>query len=207
MKVVIFGSTGSIGCHLTQQALDQGHTVTAFARSPEKLESLKAPNLHLFTGDVLEPDAVSAAIEGQDVVLCALGAGRRGKVRARGTEHIIKAMERHGVKRLICQTTLGCGESWGNLNFFWKRIMFGWFIKEAFQDHELQEKHIKQSNLEWTIIRPAAFTNAFKRDYKHGFSTLEPSLSLKIGRADVADFMLQQIQQTEYLRKTPALSY
>lgn len=208
MRLIIFGSTGTIGKKLVQQALEQGHTVTAFARNADKLNDVRHPNLTIYQGDVFDFQAVEKAVRGHDAVLCALGAGRQGKVRSEGTRNIIRAMESTGVKRLICQTTLGAGDSQGNLNFFWKRIMFGWFLKDAFLDHEIQEKYILDSPLNWTIVRPAAFTDGVVTgNYQHGFSANNKSIKLKISRADVADFMLKQLTSEEYLRKTPGLSY
>lgn len=208
MKVIIFGSTGTIGRQLVLQSLQLGHQVTAFARTKEKLADIEHANLNVVEGDVLDFTSVSIAVTGNDVVFCALGAGRKGRVRSEGTHNIIKAMEAAGIKRLICQTTLGAGDSKGNLNFFWKRIMFGWFLKEAYLDHELQEKYIKASSLDWTIVRPAAFTDGkLTGQYKHGFSADDQSIKLKISRPDVALFMLMQLNSLIYLKKTPALSY
>lgn len=208
MKAIIFGATGTIGKQLVLQSLAQGHLVTAFVRDPAKLSGILHPNLQFAKGDVLDYASVEKAIKDQDVVLCALGSGRKGTVRSQGTANIVKAMEAAGHKRLICQTTLGCGDSWQTLNFFWKRIMFGWFIKEAFQDHELQEKIIKNSSLDWTIIRPSAFIDGpVTGNYKHGFSTADKNMKLKISRADVAFFMLSQLTDFTYLKQTPALSY
>ncbi len=207
MKVVIFGSTGSIGRQLVHQALAQGHTVTAFTRHPSKIERQHA-NLHVVQGDVMEPAAVEQAVQGQEAVLCALGAGRQGTVRSEGTRNIIRAMENVGVRRLICQTTLGVGDSQGNLNFFWKYIMFGLFLRPAFVDHVRQEKDIQQSHLDWTIIRPSAFTDGdLTGEYRHGFPASDKTTKLKISRADVADFMLQQLVSSAYLHQTPGLSY
>ncbi len=206
-KIIIFGSTGTVGKHLVEQALEQGHLVTAFTRNKTKLET-KHQNLTIVEGDVLNSTHVKNAIEGHDTVMCTLGAGRKGVIRSLGTLNIIKGMQATGVKKLICQSTLGAGDSVNNLNFFWKRIMFGWFLKEAYEDHQLQEKHVRESNLDWTIIRPAAFTDGPKTGkYKHGFNTNDKSISLKIARADVADFMLKQLSNTNYQFSTPGLSY
>jgi putative NADH-flavin reductase len=208
MRLIIFGSTGSIGQQLVLQALSLGHTVTAFARSKSKLQDIDHDHLTIYEGDVLDPASVEKAVKGHDAVLCALGAGRKGCVRSEGTRNIIRAMEKAGVKRLICESTLGAGDSKGNLNFFWKYIMFGWFLKEAYADHELQEKYVKASALDWTIVRPAAFTDGKATgNYQHGFSSNDKSLKLKISRADVAMFMLMQLTTNEYMRKTPGLSY
>ena len=119
MKVTIFGSTGSIGIQLVKQSLEDGHTVTAFVRDPSKLD-IQHNNLRIVQGDVMDVSSIEKAVQGQDVVLCSLGAGLKGSVRAEGTKNIIRAMEKAGVRRFICQSTLGVGDSWNNLNFFWK---------------------------------------------------------------------------------------
>lgn len=206
MKVLIFGATGSVGRQLVAQALAQ-HTVTAFTRTPAKLETVH-PNLQIVEGDVLDHASVERAVKGQEAVLCSLGAGRKGTVRAEGTRIIIQAMERAGVKRFICQTTLGVGESRGNLNFFWRRVVFGLILRPAFLDHVQQEDYVKRSNLEWTLVRPAAFTNGDRTGcYQHGFAPTQKRLELNISRADVANFMLKQLTDDIYLCKTPGLSY
>ncbi len=208
MKLIIFGATGTVGKQIVLQALSLGYTVTAFVRNKNKIDDINHEQLTIYEGDVLNPSAVEKAVQSHDAVFCALGAGRKGKVRSEGTINIIRAMEKAGIKRFICQTTLGAGDSKGNLNFFWKYIMFGWFLKEAYADHELQEKYIQASTLDWTIVRPAAFTDGKATgNYQHGFSPSEKSVALKISRADVAMFMLTQLNSDEYLRKSPGLSY
>lgn len=207
MKIIVFGSTGSIGTHLIKQALEAGHIVTAFARDPAKLP-IRHPNLSITKGDIMDATSVQKAVKGHDAVLCAIGAGRKGTVRSQGTQHIIQAMEQSGVKRLVCETTLGAGDSRGNLNFVWKYIMFGLLLREAYKDHEMQETYIMRSSLDWTIVRPAAFTDGPHTGiYQHGFSPTAKNITLKISRADVADFMLRQLNENQYLRKTPGLSY
>ena len=208
MKLIIFGATGTIGKRLVEDALEKNYQVTAFSRHMTKLDSFENKNLIKHKGNVFNKTEVNNTIKGMDAVVIVLGSGRKGRVRAEGTLNIINAMKQNKVKRLICQSTLGVGNSNENLNFFWKNIMFGWFLKSAFLDHELQEQHVKNSGLNWTIVRPAAFINGEKTGaYKHGFDATEKSLSLKISRADVSDFLLQQIHSDKYLLKTPGLSY
>lgn len=207
MKIAIFGATGRVGRETVKQALENGYSVTAFVRDPGKL-SVEHPNLRFVEGDVLSSEPVKKAVQGQDAVLCILGAGSKGNVRAEGTRNIIRAMEKAGVKRLICQSSLGVGDSRGTLNFWWKYIMFGLLLRAAYADHERQEKFVIQSDLDWTIIRPAAFTDGpHTGNYKHGFPGTAEGLTLKISRADVADFLLKQLRDDSYLRKTPGLSY
>lgn len=209
MKLIIFGATGGTGRQVVQQALEQGHTVTAFARNPLKL-NIEHNNLRILTGDVMNLDSVEKAVQGQDAVVCVLGAGQNmtSKIRSQGTEQIIKAMEKANIQRLICQSTLGAGDSWENLNFFWKYIMFGFLLRKPFADHQKQEAYVKQSHLDWTIIRPGAFVEGERTGhYRHGFPGNDKTSQLKISRADIADFILKQLEDNSYLHQTPALSY
>lgn len=207
MKVIIFGATGTVGKELVKQALEKGYDVTAFVRNPEKLQNGDHPNLSICKGDVLNAGEVENGLKDQDVVLCALGDGRAGKVRALGTKNIIEGMNKTGQKRLICQTTLGMGESYGNLNFLWKHIMFGFLLRKAFQDHKFQEQDILKSNLDYTIVRPSALTDGvLTNQYEIGFDGNVKKLSLKISRSDVADFMLQQIAAKNHSRKAVSIS-
>ncbi|MDJ1169613.1 SDR family oxidoreductase [Roseofilum sp. BLCC_M154] len=210
MKLVIFGATGSVGQHVVKQSLEAGYSVTAFARNPNKL-NIKHPNLRLFPGDVMDRGAVEQAVQGQDAVICTLGSGQKltGTVRSQGTRHILQAMKKTGVRRLICQTTLGVGDSWGSLDFYWKYIMFGLILRNVFADHERQEEDVLQSDLDWTIVRPGAFVEGDRTgDYRHGFPGTDRSSKLQISRADVADFILKQVNDSNlYLHQTPSLSY
>jgi hypothetical protein len=117
-------------------------------------------------------------------------------------------MERRGIRRLVCQTTLGAGDSRPLLNFFWKHIMFGLLLREVYADHQTQEAFIKKSALDWIIVRPGAFTDGPATGaYQHGFPPAAKKLKSRISRADVADFMLQQLNDDTYLRESPGLSY
>jgi putative NADH-flavin reductase len=207
MKVAIFGSTGTIGLQLVEQALEYGHIVTVFVREPSKLIT-KHANMKVIQGDVMDFASVEQAVAGQDAVLCSLGAGSKGSVRSEGTRNIVGAMEKAGVRRFICLSTLGVGDSWGNLSFFWKYIMFSGLLRHAYADHVLQEDCVKQSHLDWTIVRSGAFTNGQRTGvYRHGFPGTDKTRKLEISRADVADFMLKELNDDTYLRMTPGLAY
>jgi len=207
MKVLIFGATGTVGRELVTQALEMGDTVTAFARDPSKLET-KHPSLEIFEGDVMDSALVDRAVVGHDAVLVALGAGIKGKVRSTGTHNIIQAMQRNGVRRLVCLSTLGVGDSRVHMNFYWKYIMFGMLLRGAFADHVSQEEHVIRSELDWTIVRPAAYTDGeHTGNYRHGFPATAKELKLKISRADVADFVLTQLADDSYVHMTPGVSY
>ena len=206
MKLIIFGATGSVGTLLVQQALQQGYIVTAFTRNSDKLSAISHERLTVCKGDLLNPADVDRAVNGHDAVLCVIGDGNKGIIRSRGTQNIIAAMKSNGVKRLICESTLGMGDSKGNLNFMWK-IIFGVFLRKAFKDHELQENYVFGSGLDYTIVRPSAFTDGeVTGNYKIGFGGNAKGLSLKIARADVADFILKQVPANNYLNRAVSIS-
>ena len=207
-KLLIFGATGGTGRELVKQALEQGYMVTAFVRNPSKL-GIEHKNLNTFQGDVTDFEAVKRAVKDCEAVLSALGAPAKVKdnVRSNGTRNIIRAMEENGIKRFVCMTTLGIGDSREILPFYFKYLIVPFILKDAFADSERQENLIMQSNLDWTIVRPANLTDGERTGtYQHGFGT-DARTKIKISRADVADFMLKQLNDDKYLRKTPGISY
>ena len=209
MKLIIFGSTGCTGHQVVTQALEQGHDVTAFARSPEKLDQ-KHEKLQVIKGNVLDFSSVERAIQGQDVVLCALGMPPKDKnnLRAKGTKNIIRAMEKTGVKRFICQSSFGVGDTNDTLPFLMKYIIVPFILRRAFADHEMQESYIKESQLDWIVARPVALTDGeYTGSYQHGFTADNKTVTFKISRADTADFMLKQLADNNYLHRTPSISY
>jgi putative NADH-flavin reductase len=209
MKLVIFGSTAGTGRELLEQALAGGHDVTAFARSPEKIKDLDSPNLRVVQGDVLGSDAVTEAVAGQEAVFCTIGTGaERTNLREHATRNIVQAMDSAGVQRLICQSSLGIGDSRSNLGFFTRHVIVDVFLRHAFADHERQEAVIKESSLKWTIVRPPHLLDAPRTGvYRHGFPTTDRDIKGKISRADVADFMLKQLTDDSYVYRTPGVSY
>ncbi len=209
MKLVIFGATGKIGRHLITQSLEQGHEVTAFVRDPNKVD-LQHKDLRILQGDVLSPADVKAAIQGQDAVLCALGMPifNREKLREKGTRYIIDAMKQLDVKRLVCLSVHGVGDSHPMLPLSYKLIVMPLLFRWVIADHFAQETLVKNSGLDWVITRAVNFTDApFTGTYNHGFNTANIPATLKISQPDLADFMLKQINNNSYLHQTPSIAY
>lgn len=207
-KILIFGATGGTGTELMKQSLEKGYEVTVFVRNPERLK-LSHSNLSVFKGDVLDYNDVHASVKGQATVFCCLGmpASDKSKLRTLGTDNIVRAMEANGVKRLICQTSLGFGDSKELLPWHMKYVIVPFILKKAFEDHASQEQVIEKSNTEWTIVRPGNMTNGEKRgSYKYGFPS-SANIKLKISRADVAHFMLNQLDSTRYYGQKVGISY
>ena len=209
MRVIVFGATGSVGSLTVKRLLEEGHDVTAFARQPSVLE-ISHPRLNLVAADVMDLEAVGKALVAQDAAIVTLGSGKSlsSQVRSQGTENIVKAMQYRGVKRLICQSTLGAGDSWSNLNFFWKRIMFGLLLRPVFLDHQRQERWVRESGLDWTIVRPSAFTNKpADGQYRVDIPAAERGLTLKISRADIADFLVDCLRDTQFVHRAVGISH
>ncbi len=207
MKIIVFGASGTIGKEIVKQALQKDHQVTAYVRNPQKFPFSENENLKIYKGDLVDTKGLNKAVQDQDAVFCALGDGSIGKIRAIGTRNIINAMKDTAVKRLICQTSIGAGDSYSMLNFKWKYIMFGLLLRRVLPDHNLQESYIQESGLDYTIIRPSAFTNGpVTNTYQIGNAQKLKNISLKINRADVADFMLQQLTAATYIGKSVCIS-
>jgi len=209
MKLLIFGSTGGTGRELVKQALGQSHSVTAYARDPARIEDLRHPSLKVVSGDALDPPAVESAIAGQEAIFSTIGAGSgRTTLREEGTRNIVQAMQGTDVKRLISLSSLGVGDSRANLPFFTKHIIVAIFLRHAFADHERQETVVRQSSLDWTLVRPPHLKDGPRTGvYRHGFPTTDKRIKGWISRADVAEFMLSQLNDDRYLHQTPGVSY
>ncbi len=154
MKLTIFGSTGGTGRQVVAQALAQEHDVTAFARSPEKVDQTHK-NLQVIQRGVMNLASAERAVQGQDSVICTLGSGsairEKTMVRANGMKNIICAMEKTSVKRLICQSSAGVVDSSDTLPFLMKYLTVPFLLRRVFADHEIQENSVKESQLDWII--------------------------------------------------------
>ena len=206
MKVVIFGATGKTGIELVKQSLEKGHVVTAFVRDPARL-AIENENLTFVTGDVFDPISVAQAIKDQDAVICALGAGselKKTTVRTTGTINIIHGMQENDVKRLMVVTAMGVGESWDTLSFV-NKLFFAILLKSSRDDHEAQEAAVKESGLDWTIIRPSGLTES-PRTGVYDVGEHIPATTSKIARADVADLILKELEQNALVGKAVTIT-
>jgi len=124
-----------------------------------------------------------------------------------GTRNILQAMEKLGVTRFVCESSLGVGDSKGQLGPVYNYVLIPLLLRNIFADKEVQEKLIRESHLDWVIVRPARLTNGPRTGrYRSGFENTKKSLR-KISREDVAEFMLDQLSSDTYLKKTPGISY
>ena len=210
MKLLIIGGTGGTGKELIRQALEQGHHLTALVRNPGKVKIVHS-NLSIIKGNVLDPDKVQEAVEGQDAVLSALGHKKfilKTTILSAGTRNIIDAMQKHNVSRFICITTLGINDSRFKLGLYYTLFVIPFIVFFYFLDKSKQERLIRESKLIWTIIRPGLLTNGKKRGvYKHGPNVGNYIFTKMISRADVAHFMLRQLNDVTYQCKAVGVTY
>ena len=205
MNIAVFGATGKTGLEILKQSLAKGDVVTAFVRDPLKLE-VEHENLKVVKGDIFEAASVGQAIQGQDAVVCALGSSELKKttVRAEGTKSIIQGMKDNKVKRLIIISAMGVGESWDTLSGI-NKFFFATLLKSSREDHEAQEAAVKESGLDWTIIRPSGLVDTPRTGiYDAGENIL--AKTSKIARANVADLILKELEQNTNIGKALTIS-
>lgn len=209
MKLLIIGGTGKTGRKLIEQGLTQGHEITAVVRKPRKLK-IDDPNLRIVKGDVLIPESIESSFQGQDAVLSALGHKRffiKTTILSRGTKNIISAMNKNGVKRFICITSLGINDSRFKLGLYYTLFTIPIILFFYFLDKSKQEKLIMESDLDWTIVRPGQLTNGkLRTSYCHGMKVGHYLHTKMISRASVAHFMLNNLESNMYLHKAVGIT-
>ena len=141
-RILIVGATGGTGRQLVTQALERGHAVTALVRNPSRLR-VDHPRLTVIQGDVLDEQSVDRVMHGQEAVLSALGHKRffyPTRILSKGTRNILRAMETHGVRRLVCETALGIGDSAGRLGLVYTFFVIPAILPFYFWDKTRQER-------------------------------------------------------------------
>jgi len=206
--VLIIGASKGIGLETTRQALAAGHQVRALARSADSI-SLQDPKLEKVRGDALDGAAVEAALSGMEVVIQTLGVGfgdlfRPVHLFSVATRVLVAAMEAHAVKRLICVTGFGAGDSAASIPFL-QRVPFQLVFGRAYADKSVQEALIKNSTLDWTIARPGVLTGGPRTQRMQVLADASGWRNGIVARADVADFLIRQIEDRTYVRKALVL--
>ncbi len=204
MNLLIVGATGGTGRQLVTQALERGHQVTALVRRPPRAEP--RPAFTPVEGDVLDPGSLDRAMPGHEAVLSALGHKRwlgPSPILSEGTRNLIAAMVRYGVQRFVCETALGISDAWWQMGLYYTLFVRPVILPFYFWDKVRQEAVIRASNLAWTIVRPGMLTNGPPRGrYRHGPHVGHWLWTVRISRADVAAFMLDQLTDRRYVRAT-----
>ncbi len=214
MNIVVFGASGRVGRLVVQRALQQGHSVKAFARTPAKLVesglSLDADNLEVIQGDIHDADSVSKAIEGQDAVISTVGMTKTSSknVLTETAEILLPAMKRHGVRRLVSLVGAGVvhprdGNSVG------RRIMraaMKLMVPAMLADAQRHTDLLMASDLDWTLVRPPRLTDGERKGaYRTGYLTL--GIGDEISRLDLADYLVKLAVEGGFEREAPMVGY
>ncbi|WP_031003659.1 NAD(P)-dependent oxidoreductase [Streptomyces sp. NRRL F-5727] len=213
MRITVLGATGGTGRQLVEQALDAGHHVTAVVRDPSRLrlrQGADAPRLDVLTADVMDPEAMTAAVAGRDAVVSALGSAPRteASVCSDGARSVIAAMRTTGTRRLIVVTASGHVVDEGDGPFtralvkpVVRRVLAG-----NFADFARTDRIVRDSGLDWTIMRPPRLTDGAPRPYRTA-TDRNVRGGITLARADLARAILAALAEPGSVRHTIGLGY
>ncbi|PWH15711.1 MAG: NmrA family transcriptional regulator [Anaerolineae bacterium] len=205
MKITIFGASSASGKLTVEKALQAGHEVTAFVRNANKL-AISHEKLTTVTGDALHRADVERAVRGSQAVISLLGPkGKPTTVTAQSTRHIVTAMQTHRIQRLVVVSVAGIAVPQDQRGFNLISTLLKILLKDIFHDREEQLAILAASNLDWIAVRVPRLTNEPPRGNVRAFFG-NPSPSLKLSRADLADFLLAQLTENRWVRQAPIIA-
>ena len=211
MNILIVGASRGIGLELVKQALEAGHRVTALVRDKGALDALACKQLKIRQGSIMNRKIVEGACTGQDAVCITVGippSSKQVDLFSKGTQHVLDGMKKAGVRRLLAVTGIGAGESRGVVGgLFYNKVTLPILLKHIYDDKNRQESLIRESGADWTIVRPSFLTRMPLTGKYRALTGLEGCKVDKISRADVAHFMLKELEQSAFIRRAPLLTY
>jgi putative NADH-flavin reductase len=209
MKIVVIGASRGIGLALTKMALESGHEVTALVRDVSKM-ALSHAHLRVLPGDVGNQRSMEVALAGQDAVCVCVGVPPSRKpmdVFSNGARTLLAALQKTPMVKVVSVTGVGAGDSRGHGGFVYDKLIQPLLLKSMFEDKDREEAVLKASAVEWMIVRPGLLTNGARTGQYRVLTDLHGITAGKISRADVADFILRQLQHPTCFRQTPLLTY
>ena len=208
-KILVLGATGSTGRLIVAQAPARGYDVTALVRSPEKLSDLKG--VKLVVGDARDENTLRQALKGRDAVISALGTPaspfREVTLLSTATRALVSAMKAEQVSRLIAITGIGAGDSLGHGGFLFDRLIFPLLLRKVYADKNRQEAIVRDSGLEWVIVRPAILNDKTGGKTVRALTDLSNFYGGTISREDVAGFVLDQVDANTWLHHAPLIAW
>jgi putative NADH-flavin reductase len=205
MKILILGATGATGQLIVRDATASGHHVVALVRAKA---SSNLSGAEVIEGDVRDEGTLARALNGCDAVVSALGTGmglREVDLLTVATRALVAAMSRAGVRRLVCISALGVGDSRNHGGFVFDRLFQPLLLGPAYKDKDRQEAAIRASSLDWVVVRPAMLTNGPPLGRIRAITDLAGVNGGKIARAEVAQFVVEQLTTNTWLRRTPVI--
>lgn len=208
MKVLVLGATGGTGRLIVREAAAKGHSVAALVRSKAKADLAGA---ELVVGDARDEGALSRALDGCDGAISSLGTGmslfRKMTLLSTATRALVEAMGARGVRRLVCITGLGAGDSRGHGGFVLDNIVLPLFLRTIYEDKDRQEEVVRASDLDWVLVRPMVLNDKPAMGQVRATTDLSGIHGGEIARGDVAKFVVEQLTSDEWLRRTPLIRW
>jgi putative NADH-flavin reductase len=196
MRLTVFGATGGIGTEVVGQALDAGHEVVAVVRDPGRMRVPATAGLDVIHADVMNPDAITPAVEAVDAVVSALGPRGTGPttVCSDGVRSILRAMDKTGVRRLVAVSANGAfvDDGDGLLTRLVAKPILQRLLRDGFADLHRMEDEVRASATDWTLMRPPRLTNGARRGRYR--IRIDRNVGTAISRADVADAILKALE-------------
>jgi uncharacterized protein YbjT (DUF2867 family) len=208
MKVLVLGATGATGRLIVSKAVAKGYEVVALVRSKAKAD---LAGVELVEGDARDSVALTRAIAGCDAVVSSLGTAmspfREVTLLSTATRALVGVMADQNIRRLVCITGLGAGDSRGHGGFFFDRLFLPLMLRKVYEDKDRQEDAIRASTLDWTIVRPTVLNDKPARGHVKALTDLSGVHGGSIARSDVAEFVVQQLSADTWLRKAPLITW
>ncbi|WP_315724319.1 MULTISPECIES: SDR family oxidoreductase [unclassified Bradyrhizobium] len=208
-NILVLGATGGTGRLIVRDALARGHHVSALVRSPEKAGDLQGAQL--IVGDARDEATLRKALKGQDAVISSLGTSlspfKEVTTLSTSTRALVEAMKAEGVARLVAITGIGAGDSKGHGGFVYDRLILPLLLRNVYADKDRQEAIIRDSGLDWVIVRPAMLNDKPGGRAVRALTDLAGFHGGTIARADVARFVVDQVSDDTFLRRSPLITW
>lgn len=209
MKISIFGSTGATGQELIKQGLEKGYSISTIVRNQLDITN---PNLTVIKGNIFDKSLVKEIIDKSDLVVSVLAftpklfGEKSTKLYSKTASVLVEAMAELNLKKLAFCTSAGVEEDPQEI-WFYKHILKPFYLNKGYEDMQLAEKIITNSTLDWILVRPSRLTNAALTTQFRISERFRPEEGSSVSRADLAFFILNQITNNAWVRKTPTLAY
>jgi putative NADH-flavin reductase len=205
-SVIVFGGTGAIGRLVVEDLLDLNYEVKVFTRQISN--AIGSERVTFIHGNVLDYASVEESISSEDIVIISLGFNNSTlDTMSKGTENILRTMNKKNCKRVVCVSAQGAGDSWDHMPDSFKEMVNGdEILRASFMDHSIQESLVKAQNVDWTIVRPTEVVDTPIQGKKYIVNDFNADLVFQISKVDVAHFIVSEIANPKYLKQVAMIT-
>lgn len=208
-KVLVLGASGPTGQLIVRGAVSRGFDVTALVRPTSAERRLDATKV--VRGDARDERALRESLQGRDTVISALGTAasplKQVTLLSSATRALISAMKAEGVRRLVCITGLGAGDSRGHGGMLFDRLIFPLLLRHVYADKNRQEDLVRGSGLDWVLVRPSILNDEPAHGSVRALTDLSDFGGGTVSREDVASFVLDQVHGDAWLHRAPLITW